>query len=191
LPIIVIVFVIAIASLIWIDNNAICNHLDLFRKSSGAASKTAETMTKSEFESRSKSNEQEGFCTLRGLDIITFCPSRLLSLTPSRFLRSRKTAHPDAARISAKESAADSSIFKSIRKDATEFSEEARKAAKEKKEPKRTDTEGSQRESQTEKNADLHPRKSAHPGVQFSALETGGRGHFVIDIRRASREDDV
>jgi hypothetical protein len=59
-PIIVIVFVIAIASLIWIDNNAICNHLDLFRKSSGAASKTAETVTKSEFESRPQSNEQEG-----------------------------------------------------------------------------------------------------------------------------------
>jgi hypothetical protein len=48
-PILVIVFVIVIASLIWIDNNAICNHLDLFRKLSGAASKTAETTTKSEF----------------------------------------------------------------------------------------------------------------------------------------------
>jgi hypothetical protein len=77
---------------------------------------------------------------------------------------------PRAARISVDESAADSPIFKSIQKDATELSDQARKAAKE---HERTDKEGSQRGSQTQKGSHgCHPRYLAHPSVRFSALET-------------------
>jgi hypothetical protein len=165
--------------------------LDIFRKSSGAASKTTETATKSEFESKPQSNEQEGLLRASRPRHRKFLPATAAPSDSFTVLPLPEDGSP-ALPESAKESAADSSIFKSIQKDATELSDQARKAAKEKKEHKRTDTEGSQRESQIEKrSSDRHSREPAHRSVQLSALETGGRGHFVIDIRRASREDDV
>jgi hypothetical protein len=181
--------VITIASFIWIDNNVICNHLDFFRKSSGAATKPAETTTKLEFESRPQSNEQEGLLHASRPRHRNFLPATLAPFDSFTVPPFPEDGPLRAARISAKESTADSSIFKSIQNDATELSDQARKAAKEKKEHNQTDTEGSQRESQTEKrSSDCEP---ADPSVQLSALETGGRGHFAIDIRRTSKEDDV